>query len=167
MLVHNTAEALGVPTCQAFEAWQPHLSRLEAVRRPALTDNQLHAWEWLESDGRVYKTDAIHHHAAHDLVGPQDIAWDIAGAAIEFHLGASDLDRLVTLVEGGSGRPVDRDLLTFMRAAYSAFQHGRYIMGRTMSPKAEQPRVQATALHYKTALSSCLDRCIEATGNGH
>ena len=57
-----------------------------AVRRVE-TDNRLHAWEWLHTpDGRLLKTDALDHHAGHDLIGCQDITWDIAGATVELDL---------------------------------------------------------------------------------
>jgi hypothetical protein len=41
--------------------------------------------------GRQLKTDALHHHAGHDLVGCQDVAWDIVGVTVE--LGLSQTQR--------------------------------------------------------------------------
>ena len=59
------------------------LERLERVVRPVEIDGRLHAWSYLRRDGHLLKTDALDHHAGHDLVGCQDIAWDIVGAKIE------------------------------------------------------------------------------------
>src|SRR5262249_59004195 len=54
---------------------------------PVAIDGRLHAWEWLLApSGRVLKTDGVDHHAAHDLVGRQDVLWDVAGAVVELGL---------------------------------------------------------------------------------
>ncbi len=58
--------------------------------RPVAIDGKLHAWEWLvRLDGALIKSDAYDHHASHDLVGCQDTAWDIVGAAVELELTTS------------------------------------------------------------------------------
>ena len=57
--------------------------------------------------------------AAHDLVGCQDIAWDVAGAVVELGLTEVERDRLCAELGG-----VDAGLLRFMLACYPAFQLG-------------------------------------------
>ena len=42
--------------------------------------------EWIRTTSGWIKTDALDHHNDHLLPGNQDIAWDIAGAAVEFGL---------------------------------------------------------------------------------
>jgi hypothetical protein len=71
----NTSEAgLDPAPLERFDS-----KKLRPRVRPVLTDNRLHRWEWIAApDGRWLKTDALDHHAAHDLIGPQDIAWDVA-----------------------------------------------------------------------------------------
>ena len=49
-------------------------------------DGKLHAHEWLLTGRGLLKADAYDHHAAHDLVGCQDIAPDVAGAVAELGL---------------------------------------------------------------------------------
>ena len=51
---------------------------LEARVRRVDTDNRMHVCEWLVAGGRLIKTDALDHSSSHDLVGHQDITWDIA-----------------------------------------------------------------------------------------
>lgn len=53
---------------------------------PCCTDNRMHAWEWVRAADGWQKLDSLDHHAAHDMVGCRDIAWDVAGAAVEFGL---------------------------------------------------------------------------------
>jgi len=74
----------------------------------------MHAWEWVVVDGTFVKTDAVDHHAAHDLVGCQDLAWDIAGASHELGL---ELDELATRTSTYAGRHVGADVLAFAQRA--------------------------------------------------
>lgn len=90
-----------------------------ATPRPVAIDGRLHAWEWLRTpDGALLKTDALDHCCAHDLVGGQDIAWDVAGAAVEFALDEAGAERLRAAVGA------DPALTAFCRLAYPAFQAG-------------------------------------------
>jgi hypothetical protein len=86
----------------------------------------MHAHEWMcNRDGIFRKADAVDHHAGHDLVGAQDIAWDIAGAAVHLSLDEAEAQGLCDAVERGSGSPVSRDLVGSFRPVYLAFELGR------------------------------------------
>ena len=90
---HNIALALGPDDARRLGQFDADLltPRVHRVR----TDNQLDRHEWLRlRDGRVLKTDAADHHQAHDLIGCQDVAWDIAGAIVEFGFDPCEADRL-------------------------------------------------------------------------
>lgn len=141
MARHNVAEALGGATAAWFDRWSPgDLARLGARMRPVETDNRMQAWEWLVlPDGRLLKADAIDHHAAHDLIGCQDIAWDVAGAMVE--LG---LDPVL---------PVDPGLLGFLLPCYCAFQLGAWSMAAEATPDAaEAARCRAAIARYADRL---------------
>ncbi|MFN2473466.1 MAG: hypothetical protein ABR588_06055 [Sphingomicrobium sp.] len=118
--------------------WDFDLARLQPLVRPVVTDGRLAAHEWLRLPcGKPLKCDALDHHAAHDLVGCQDIAWDVAAASVEL-----SLDEVL---------PVDRDLLAFYRLAYLAFRVGVHRMaaeGLAEWP-AEQARNLAAAQRYE------------------
>ena len=87
----NTSQTLGEEAARDLDRLLQDASRLEGAVRRVETDNRLHAWEWLHTpDGRLLKTDALDHHAGHDLIGCQDIAWDIAGATVELNLSDSE-----------------------------------------------------------------------------
>jgi hypothetical protein len=98
---------------------------MRAKPRPIHVDGRLHRWEWITTaDERLIKTDALDHSCGHDLVGCQDIAWDVAGARIELDLDEAEVEQLMAAVAQVSDRPVDRDLLAFFDLAYPAFQAG-------------------------------------------
>ncbi|MGK9234053.1 hypothetical protein KXS07_17270 [Inquilinus limosus] len=131
MLRRNTSEALGDEAGRAFDRFARAAGRLEPRIRRIETDNRLHRWEWLvDRTGTLLKTDALDHCAAHDLVGCQDLAWDIAGAAIELDLAPDEEAELRALVRHEAGRPVDPELLRFLGPCYAAFQLGSWSMAR-------------------------------------
>jgi hypothetical protein len=125
MAVYNVGRALG-PFGEAVEEWRDRLAELARLERPILTDNKMHTWEWLVTpDGTILKADTLDHHRANDLVGPQDPAWDLAGAAVELDLDDAELEFLTDAVARRSGAPRAEPLqLGFYRVAYLAFQIG-------------------------------------------
>lgn len=104
----NTRELFGADLDFRLDA----LPLARARPRPAHVDARLQRANWVGG----LKLDALDGSQAHDLIGPQDIAWDTAGAAVELGL---DL-RL--------GDPVLRRLFD---VAYPAFQAGRSVMAGT------------------------------------
>jgi hypothetical protein len=127
------------------------------------TDNKLDRHEWLRSGGRLLKSDALDHHIAHDLIGCQDVAWDVAGAIAEFDLDAREAAALISGVERAAGRHVDRDLLAFYRIAYAAFRLGQFSMGAGMcaDASAESGRLRRSAARH---LGQAQHLLLESTG---
>jgi len=154
MARHNAAEALGDATAGRLDAWRPRLPGLERLVRRVWTDNRMQPWEWLVlPGGGLLKADAADHAAAHDLVGCQDIAWDVAGAAVELGLTRAERDRL----RAGMGG-VDAALLRFMSACYPAFQLGLNSMAADAWGGGEEAaRARAAAGRYAEALERALD----------
>lgn len=140
----NVAEALDPDAAAALDHWTPdRLAGLESAVRRVVTDNRLHRWEWLRlPDGRLMKADALDHAAAHDLIGCQDIAWDVAGGIVEFDLSDARSGALCLAVDAAVG--LDRRLLEFLLPCYIAFQIGywTFAMGSDPSAAAECRRYE-------------------------
>lgn len=153
MARHNSAEVLGA-AARALDRWRPVLPDLARRVRPVEVDGRLHAWEWLVlPSGHLLKTDALDHHAGHDLVGCQDIAWDVAGAAVEFALDPDEAERLRAAVEAGAGRRIDPELVRFCRACYLAFQLGAHALAAdTLAGSPEEARLRRAATAYAARL---------------
>jgi hypothetical protein len=159
MARYNAAEALGPDVARSFDRWTAEdLAELAERVRPVETDNRLHAWEWLvRSDGRLLKCDALDHHAGHDLVGCQDIAWDVVGATVELELPASAQARLCAALERASGRALDPQLSALLTPCYLAFQLGFWTMaaGAALGPE-EAARLWRAAERYAARLRHAL-----------
>jgi hypothetical protein len=158
MLRLNAEEEFGKDAAALLDNWGSILPRLQAGARPIETDNRLHAWEWLIlPSGEILKTDAVDHHAGHDLVGCQDVAWDVAGASVEFTLSAGEQRDLIHAVERVSGYEVDRAQVRFATLCYPAFHLGYYREAIAATADAEEAsRLHAAAERY----SGCLRRCL-------
>ncbi len=145
-------EAVGVPPDVA--RWSGRTAWLDKAARPVAIDGRLAAHEWLErADGALIKTDAVDHHAAHDLVGCQDIAWDIAGAATEFALGGDERNALRRRVELAAGIAIEPELVRFHALCYPAFQLGRSVVaGEAEEDAAEIERHRRDTARYRAAL---------------
>ncbi|HYU33710.1 MAG TPA: hypothetical protein VEW48_16275 [Thermoanaerobaculia bacterium] len=129
MAEFNIGQALGAEVAERLRAWRERLPELEALARPVLTYNRMHAWEWLLTrDGRIVKTDAVDHHASNDLVGAQDPAWDLAGAIVELGFTGDEESRFLEAAAKRGVRPGPRQL-SFYKVTYLAFQLGAHLLG--------------------------------------
>lgn len=123
--------------------------RVPAGLAPVAIDGKLHAWEWLVTgDGTLVKADGYDHHAAHDLIGCQDIAWDVIGAAVELELTADEEGRLARRANAEPSH------VAFMRPCYLAFQLGRATLAASSTDPAEARRLYAAAARYAQRLTS-------------
>ncbi|SFV35470.1 hypothetical protein SAMN05216456_2156 [Devosia crocina] len=123
---------------------------------PCCTDNRMHRWEWMHGGSGWQKHDGIDHHAAHDLVGCQDIAWDLVGAAVE--LDWSDED--IAIAAGELGTRLGRSFGTrFIRAhfiAYLGFQTGLWTMARDRNGRDEAVRIEQLLGRYDRKLGQLI-----------
>jgi hypothetical protein len=157
MACRNASLVLGNSAAEAIrrasgpiEAMAPRVARVR-------TDNKLARHEWLRTaDGPLIKTDALDHHRGHDLIGCQDVAWDVAGAIVEFALNAGETERLIGAVQCR----VDPELLAFYRIAYLAFRVGQETLAGQLSGDAaggyRSADRYATQLHNLLHQHDCL-----------
>jgi hypothetical protein len=144
MTRRNVSLAIGTDAASALERWASRLDSLERRVERFATDNKLDRHEWVRlGEGRLLKCDALDHHSAHDLIGAQDLAWDVAGASVEFGLDSAETTWLAAEAGRSAGRVVDRELLEFLTLAYLAFRLGqaRLSIGICSAAPAEMGRL--------------------------
>jgi hypothetical protein len=152
------SEALGGASLRTRVAGELDALDREAVPpRPIYTDGRLHPWEWLWSaEGRLVKTDAVDHACGHDLIGAQDVAWDVAGAVTEFKLSGAQTRRLREQVQHESGLPVPLSRLHAFCLFYSIFQAGLWDMAMAGTDPLTAAEAAARKAFYLEALTTRL-----------
>lgn len=146
MAAHNARELLGLFAADAVRA---RLAPLHAARpSPVRIDGRMHAWEWLVlPDGSILKADALDHDDAHDLIGCQDIAWDIAGARVELGLTGAETARLC------AAAGADPALLPAFEVAYLAFQAGAWTFALAGAEARDRPPIERLLRGYRRSLA--------------
>lgn len=123
MIKINVIKALG-------NEWESCLVSLQSFNSKGFEENiveidgRMLPYEWIKTKDSFIKTDSIHHHTDHLLPGSIDIAWDIAGTIVEFHLDSEDAEYLLKEYSRLSGDPLPKERLHFFLIAYLAFRLG-------------------------------------------
>lgn len=145
----NAAELGGTALAdQVLRRLEP-LPQIEARLQPMHVDGRLHPWEWLLApDGELRKTDALDHSCAHDLIGCQDVGWDLAGAAVEFELDPAEARALERRVLGRADPP----RVAAFRGLYCAFQAGLWSMAAQSGDDADRRLAGRRAEFYAATL---------------
>ncbi len=142
MAATNIAERLGPGLRPTVDERLASAQSLDGLVRPVHNDSRLHAWEWVvRADGTLVKTDALDHAEGHDLVGCQDVSWDVAGAVTEFELAGPEEAELAAKVAAISGEKIDPRLLAVMRLCYLGFQIGLWTDAAGRADEAERARI--------------------------
>jgi hypothetical protein len=119
MLATNAGEA-GIPIdIDLISA----ATRRNAGERIAI-DGRMLPHEWVESPGRIVKTDSLDHHDDDFFPGSRDIAWDLAGVIAEFELNRGAASALVEKYQRLSADLTIAARLPFYEAAYLAYRLG-------------------------------------------
>ncbi|HEX3699831.1 MAG TPA: hypothetical protein VHV27_04070 [Phenylobacterium sp.] len=149
MTVCNVAELWGQDCAKTVRERLAGLPRLAGELRRVYVDGRLQLWEWLRRpDGTLCKTDALDHAEAHDLVGCQDIAWDIAGAAVEFGLSPQQTRDLATEVAKLSDQAVNPEAVAGFQLCYAALQAGAWSLAEAGADACEARRIAARRTLY-------------------
>jgi len=143
MLEFNVAQEFGIQLTLPTESF--------CSKRPVIADGRMNPYEWISNDsGRLIKTDGVDHGDNHFFPGPCDIAWDLAGAAIEWQLGSDASDFLVQQFRRRSGVDVSADLPGY-KLAYSVFRLGFCKMAiSTVKGSREEQLLLDTYQRYRT-----------------
>lgn len=146
MAVRNTLEALGSEAASVLRASLHGIAALQSRVRPVRTDSRLHGWEWLRTEHGLLKIDAVDHCEAHDLVGCQDIAWDLAGAMVEHDLSQAELDELRRSICGVGVPDSGDELIAALVPCYLAFQLGLWSTATDGAAQRRRVRFYTTRL---------------------
>ncbi|HKD82237.1 MAG TPA: hypothetical protein VKH81_21270 [Candidatus Angelobacter sp.] len=130
------------------------------LEHPVIADGHMQPHEWvLTQEGQIFKTDSGSHGDDHFYPGPTDIAWDLAGAMVEWQMNAAQSEEFLQLYRRASGdNPGSRDpgsrIDDFVRA-YTVFRCAYCRMAaNVMQGAAEQARLEQASAIYAASLEA-------------
>ncbi|WP_437731838.1 hypothetical protein [Sorangium sp. So ce1335] len=120
---------------------------------PVLVDGKMDPHEWLgSSSGELFKVDASGHGDDHFLPGPADIAWDLAGAIVEWGMAPDARRAFIDRYRRRSGDDPEPRLSAYL-LAYALLRLGHAAMAAVSLPDdGEARRLQAARQRYRAAL---------------
>jgi hypothetical protein len=121
--------------------------------RPVIADGRMQPHEWiLSNEGKLLKTDSGSHGNDHFFPGPTDIAWDLAGAIVEWQMNEEQAEEFLNLYQRVSGDDASARIDAFI-IAYSVFRLAYCLMAANAMNGDEQLRLQRAASFYRTTLT--------------
>jgi hypothetical protein len=155
MALTNAREALGADTVGAFERLARSARQFPAER--VAIDGRLLPHEWIATSTQLVKVDALDHHDDDFWPGCRDIAWDVAGAIVEFDWSGAPRDSFVAEYERYSADRTIRRRLPFYEAAYLAYRVGYATMARdALNGSPDGARFNRLLARYRHSLGSRL-----------
>lgn len=123
------------------------------LEQPVIADARMQPHEWiLTKAGLMLKTDSGTHGNDHFFPGPADIAWDLAGAIVEWSMPVAAQEFLIATYRRASGDD-PRGRLSDYIIAYAAFRCAYCTMAANASDGAEQVRLEKAAARYQASLT--------------
>jgi hypothetical protein len=124
------------------------------LEHPVIADGRMQPHEWLlASDGELLKTDSGSHGDDHFFPGPTDIAWDLAGAIVEWQMNEQQTAEFLNQYRRASGDDASARIDGFIKA-YTVFRLAYCLMAaNAMNGSDEQPRLQQAADAYRSILT--------------
>jgi len=133
------------------------------LEHPVIADGRMQPHEWLlTQEGRLLKTDSGSHGDDHFFPGPTDIAWDLAGAIVEWHMNEQEARDFLDRYRCASGDEPSARINGFIRA-YAVFRAAYCLMAaNAMKGSDEEARLRDAAGEYKKMAAKMESRSLAA-----
>lgn len=140
----------------------PLAAGIFASAHPLICDSRMAPHEWIRrTDGRLLKVDGCKDGDNHFLPGPTDIAWDLAGAIVEWDMDADAREYFLQRFRARTG--VSTGNVPAFVLGYSLFRASYCKMARAgTGVEPEKPRLQSAYRMYRTRLDSSV-RAIQSS----
>jgi hypothetical protein len=123
---------------------------------PVICDGRISPYEWIRcADGSLMKVDGSRDGDDHFLPGPTDIAWDLAGAIVEWDMGRDAAEYLLDRFRAQS--EVSTEKVRGFVLAYSIFRASYCKMAwMGTGVEAEKPRLQSSYRFYRAKMEEAV-----------
>ena len=124
------------------------------LEHPVIADGRMQPHEWLvSSEGRLLKADSGSHGDDHFFPGPTDIAWDLAGAIVEWRMSAQHAKDFIQLYRRAGGDDPSARIDGFIKA-YAVFRSAYCLMAaNAMRGSQEESRLRRAAGSYRMLIT--------------
>jgi hypothetical protein len=124
------------------------------VEKPVLVDGRMAPHEWLfTADNEMLKTDSGSHGDDHFFPGITDIAWDLAGAIVEWKMSQDQAEAFVEMYRRASGDNAMLRITEFIKA-YTVFRAAYCMMAaNAMRGTGEEARLAQAGAYYGNLLN--------------
>jgi hypothetical protein len=127
-----------------------------------LCDSRMQPHKWVTSEHGIFKVDGCAHGDDHFCPGPTDIAWDLAGAIIEWDMDCAAEDYLLARFRDRTGRPTSN--VAYFLLAYSTFRMAYCKMAMLgTQDEGEKPRLQRACEYYQARISAATGKLLAST----
>ncbi|HEY0780538.1 MAG TPA: hypothetical protein VGD56_21455, partial [Gemmatirosa sp.] len=156
MVGHNVKLAMGDAMAERALGVARLTPALDAAPVVAI-DGRMQPHEWVRGPSGLIKTDGHAHGDDHFLPGAQDVAWDVAGACVEWELTPEARARLVDTYAAAADDAGIHDRLPFHEVAYLAFRLGYATLGaQGLGDHVDAAGLRGAADRYAAALRARL-----------
>lgn len=135
------------------------------LERPVLADGRMQPHEWLlTGTGQMLKTDSGSHGDDHFFPGAVDIAWDLAGAIVEWQMSPRTMKTFLEMYRHASGDDAEKRIADYI-TSYTVFRCAYCLMAaNAMQGTQEGQRLETGAAFYGARLmkASPVDRVHDA-----
>lgn len=123
------------------------------LERPVIPDGRMQPHEWLLTpEGQMLKTDSGSHGDDHFFPGATDIAWDLAGAIVEWQMDGRQREVFLDMYQRASGDDSRTRIADYV-TAYGVFRWAYCVMAaNALQGSEEQQRLEQSAAAYQTRL---------------
>jgi hypothetical protein len=135
MLYWNVWEGLGSEQAERARAWiEDAAAEARALSSATYGDGRMapREWRWT-GDRRLCKLAGVAHDRDHTMIGTQSVAWDLAGAIVEWGLGSAARERLIAELAASLASRIPPTVVRFHESAYAAFRVGQATMTLQMA----------------------------------
>jgi hypothetical protein len=124
------------------------------LKHPVIADGRMQPHEWLLSkDSKLLKTDSGSHGDDHFFPGPTEIAWDLAGAIVEWQMNEQQAAEFIDVYRCASGDDPSARIDGFIKA-YAVFRLAYCLMAaNAVAGSDEQRRLESAAANYRVSLT--------------
>lgn len=136
----------------------PFMSDTFGSHREVIADGRMAPHEWIEcAHGRLVKVDGSRHGDDHFFPGPTDIAWDLAGAIVEWNMQPQAERYFLQRFHEMSG--VTPDNVPAFQLAYSVFRASYCTMASMATGvESEKSRLQRAHSFYREKIEASLKK---------